>query len=103
MFSTTFLLNTLKKVLFSTPVLGVCLIFFDSKHHIRCMKNIVLCSLFSALSNEILFKKIRCKMTENEVIKSTSYFFKKQKSRFRKNCISVRILSLKNLVAEVSQ
>ena len=67
------------------------------------MKNIVLCSFFSALSNEILFKKIRCKMTENKMIKSMSYFCKKQKTRFRKNCISVRILFLKNLATQISQ
>ena len=44
------------------------------------MTSIVFCSIFSALSNEMLFKKIRFEMTENEVIKNMSYFHKKQKT-----------------------
>ena len=44
------------------------------------MISITFCSVLSALSNEMLFKKIRCEMVENEVIKNMSYFHKKQKT-----------------------
>ena len=43
------------------------------------MTSIAFCSVFSALSNEMLFKKIRYETAENEMIKNMSYFHKKQK------------------------
>ena len=44
------------------------------------MTSIAFCSVFSNLSNEMLFKKIHCEMGENELIKNMSYFHKKQKT-----------------------
>ena len=44
------------------------------------MTSISFCSIFSALPNEMLFKKICCEMAENELIKNMSYFHKKQKT-----------------------
>ena len=44
------------------------------------MTNVAFYSVFSALSSEMLFKKIRCEIAENELIKNMSYFHKKQKT-----------------------
>ena len=70
------------------------------------MTSIAFCSVFSALSNEMLFKKIHFEMAENKVIKNMSYFHKKQKTS-----VFLKILYLgqktfvfpKSLVVMVSQ
>ena len=80
MFSSTLLLNTLKNDCPSFQLLTHFQIFSNSKYYTRHMTSIAFCSISSALSNEMLFKKIRCEMTENEVIKNISYFHKKQKT-----------------------
>ena len=80
MLSSTFLLNTLKNDCPSFQLLTHFQIFSNSKYYIRHMTSIAFCSIFSDLSNEMLFKEICCEMAENELIKNISYFHKKQKT-----------------------
>ena len=103
--SSTFLLNTLKNDCPSFQLLIRFQIFSNSKYYTRHMKSIAFCSVFSALSNEILFKKISCEMAENEVIKNMSYFHKKQQTPiFFKNSVSLskKFFFPKSLVVVVS-
>jgi hypothetical protein len=70
------------------------------------MKSIAFCSVFFTLSNEMLFKKIRCEMAENKVIRNMSYFYKKQKTPVFLKTLYLgqkTIFFPKNLAAEVSQ
>ena len=68
MFSSTLLLNTLKNDCPSFQLLTHFQMFSNSKYHIRHMTSISFCSVFSDLSNEMLFKKIRCEMADKKHI-----------------------------------
>ena len=72
------------------------------------MTIIAFCSVFSDLSNEMLFKKIRCEMTENEWSdKKTCLIFIKNKKHllFLKTLYlgQKKFFSPKSLVVVVSQ